>query len=175
MLLASACCHLRLRRFQLTLRLLHRRVRGSHAGRSRLQGGTGVNSDDGYIHPHRFIVGLGTLQAGLVLLHRDLKVLGIDLGNQGTGLDILVLIHVDLDHLSGNPGADLYQVTIHLCVVGVFVIRGVPPEEQRAHDKNRDHADDDEPALSLFPWRTVQILLVVVASLGTLFDGTCTA
>ena len=175
MLFASACCHLGLRRFQLTLRLLHRSVRASHAGGSRLQRGTGVNPDHRYIDPHRFIVGLGTLQAGLILLHRDLKVLGVDLGNQSAGLHVLILIHVDFDHLPGNPGADLYQVTIHLCVVGVFVIRGVPPKKQRAHDKNRDHADDDEPALSLFPRRTVQILLVVVASLGTLFDGTCTA
>ena len=87
----------------------------------------------------------------------------------------MILVHIDLDDLSGNTGADLYQVTIHLCVVGVFVIRGVPPEEQGAHDKNCNHADDDEAALSLFPRRTVQILLVVIASLGTLFDGTCTA
>jgi hypothetical protein len=50
----------------------------------------------------------------------------------------------------------------------------VPPKKQRAHNENRDHADHNESALAFFPRRTVQILLVVVASLGTLFDGTCT-
>ncbi len=168
--------YLGLRRFQLTLRLLHRRVGTAHPGGGRLQCGTGVNADDRYVYPHRFIVGLSALQAGLVLLHRHFKILGIDLSNQSTGLHVLILLHVDPDNLPGNPGADLDQVTIHLCVVGVFVIRGVPPEEQRAHDKNGDHADDDEPAPALLARRTVEILLVIVAGLGTLFfDGSCTA
>ena len=134
----------------------------------------GVYSDDGYIDPHRFIVGLGALQAGLILLHRHLKILRIDFGNQGAGLHVLILFDIDPDHLPGNPGADLDQVTIHLCVIGVFVIRGVPPEEQRAHDKNSDHADDDKPAPPLFSGRAIQVLIlrIVLASLRTLFDGT---
>ena len=84
----------------------------------------------GYIHPHRFIIGLSALQAGLILLHRHFEILRIDLRNQGAGLYVLILFDVDLDHLPGNPGADLDQVAIHLRVVGVFVIRGVPPEQQ---------------------------------------------
>ena len=136
----------------------------------------GVHSDDRHIHPHRFIVGLSALQAGLILLYRLIKIPGIDLSNQGPGLHVLVLLHVDPDHLPGHPGADLDQVAIHLCVVGVFVIRGVPPEEQRAHDQNSDHADDDEPAPPLLAGRAVEILLVIVAGLGTLFfHGSCTA
>jgi hypothetical protein len=104
-----------------------------------------------------------------------LKIPGIDLGNQATGLHVLILLHVDFDDLSGNPCADLYQVTIHLCVVGVLVVRGVPPEEQGAHDKNSDNADDDESPPPLLLGRatgTVQVLLVINASLGPLFDGT---
>jgi hypothetical protein len=88
----------------------------------------------------------------------------------------LILLHVDPNYLTGNAGADLYQVAIHLGVVGVFVIRGMPPKEQGAHHKNSDHTDKDEPAPPLLSGRVVQILLVVVAGLGTLFDGsTCTA
>ncbi len=163
--------------FQLPLRLLHRCVGRAHTGGGRLQGGAGVYPDDGYIDPHSFIVGLGALQAGLILLHRHLKIFRIDFGNQGAGLHVLILFDIDPDHLPGNPGADLDQVTIHLCVIGVFVIRGVPPEEQGAHDKNRDHADDDKPAPPLFSGRAIQVLIlrIILASLRTLYDGTCTA
>jgi hypothetical protein len=51
----------------------------------------------------------------------------------------------------------------------------MPPEEQGAHDKNSDHADDDEPPPPLLLGRvtgTVQVLLLIDASLGPLFDGT---
>jgi hypothetical protein len=142
----------------------------------RLQAGTGVHADDRHIHPHRFIVGLSALQAGLILLYCLIEIPGIDLSNQSPGLHILILLHVHPDNLPGHASTDLDQVAIHLCIVGVFVIRRVPPEEQRAHNQNSDHADDDEPPPPLLAGRTVEILLVIVAGLGTLFfHGSCTA
>jgi hypothetical protein len=88
----------------------------------------------------------------------------------------LVLIDIHPDNLARHPGADLYQVSIHLGVVRVFVIRGMPPEQQCAHNKHGDHADDDKAAPPLLTRKIVEILLVVVAGLGTLyFDGSCTA
>jgi hypothetical protein len=51
----------------------------------------------------------------------------------------------------------------------------MPPEQQRADNENGHDSDDDEPPLPLFPGRIVEILVVVVVGLGTLFDGSCTA
>ena len=51
----------------------------------------------------------------------DLIVLGVDLGDGLAGLDLLVVVDVDLDDLAGDARADLIEVAVDLGVVGVSV------------------------------------------------------
>jgi hypothetical protein len=42
----------------------------------------------------------------------------------------------------------------------------MPPEEQRDHDKKRDHADDNQPPFSFFGWgRRIMILIRILFAL----------
>jgi hypothetical protein len=136
---------------------------------------TGVDADDGHVDPRSFIAGLSALETGLILLYGYFEVFGVNFSDECPGLDQLVLLDVNVYDLPRYPGADLDQMAVNLGVVRVFVVRGVPPEQQGSHDENRHYPNDDEPPLPLFARRIVEILLVVVVGLGTLFDGSHTA
>ena len=71
----------------------------------------------------------GAGEVGLGLFEGDLVVLGIDLGDGLAGLDLLVVLDVDLDDLAGDAGADLVEVAVDLGVVGVFGEGGAPVED----------------------------------------------
>ncbi len=73
--------------------------------------------------------GLGAGEIGLGLLKGDEVILGIDLGDDLAGFDLLVVVDIDLDDLTGDPRADLEEVAVDLRVVGAFGEGGVPVEE----------------------------------------------
>ena len=88
--------------------------------------------------------GLGAGKVGLGLLEGDLIVLGVDLGDGITDLHLLVVLDVDLDDLAGDAGADLVEIAVDLCVIGVLGEGGAPVEDACADDKQDDDRDDDE-------------------------------
>ena len=71
---------------------------------------------------------------------------------------MLVLVHIDLGDVAIDARADLDKVAIDGCVVGVFVIGGVPPEEKSADQQHRDESDDDETAARAGAWNLRPLL-----------------
>ncbi len=129
----------------------------------------------------------GAGEVGLRLLEGDLVVLGVDLGDELAGLDLLVVVDVDLDDLAGDARADLVEVAVDLGVVGVFGEGGAPVEEGADDDQENDDGDDDELAprflagglgivtfgLALVVFSTI-FLLLVAGSFAAVLRLICT-
>ena len=136
----------------LGLRLFDLGLAAEHVGAGGLDGGAGLDAGDGDVDDGLLVLGLGVGEVGLGLLERDLRVLGVDLGDGIARVDELLLLDVDMDDLAGDTGADLVEVAVHLGVVGVFGEGGAPVEECGANDDHSDDDDDDELAPWNYPW-----------------------
>ncbi len=68
---------------------------------------------------HQIGAHLGELRLGLG--YRHLEGLGIQLEQRLTGLDLLVLIHIDLGHPAQHLGTDGHLVRLHIGVVGLDI------------------------------------------------------
>ncbi len=138
---------------------LHLRIRGQHVGVCRRKRAVGLDTRNRHVHPGRLVVGLGCFQIRLVLRHRYFVIVRIDLRDQSTGGDILVLFDGHVDDVPLDACADLDDVAIDLRVVGVFIERRMPVVEQRAHYQYGDDEEENEAA-SPFLLRILALLLI---------------
>ena len=60
---------------------------------------------------------------GLRARHRDLVVGRINLHQHRSRLDVLVVLHIELDDVPGDPRTDGVHVAVDLRVIGGFVAR----------------------------------------------------
>ena len=82
------------------------------------------------------------------------------------GLNLLVVVDVDLDDLPGDTRADLVEIAVDLGVVCVLGEGGAPVEDTRPDDKEDDDSDDDELAAGLFRRSVIFLWLVRVGPVG---------
>ncbi len=75
-----------------------------------------------------------------------LVVTGVEFDEQITLFDVLVVVHPDLGHQPGNPGADLMHVAGGVGVVGAFVCFLVVQEGQEPDDEQGEQDQRDEDA-----------------------------
>ena len=135
--------------FELLFGLLDAGLRAADIGAGRTQIAAGVDGGDGHGDIGRGGVGLGAGKGCLRVLDGDLVVAGIELGDDVAGLDELVLLDVDLEHLAGDARTYLDEVAVDLGIVSVFAEGGAPPEtggDEREHDEDND---EDAPAPGL--------------------------
>ena len=137
------------RRVQLLFRLPHAGLRAAHIGIGRTQIAAGIHGGNRHIHVGRRGVGLGARQSRLGVLHSDLIISRVQLGNRVAGLHHLIFIHVNLGHLACNARADLDQVAVHLRVVGAFAIGRAPPQADGNQRQYHNHGNDDASAAGL--------------------------
>ena len=86
----------------------------------------------------------------LRLRHRDFIIFRIDLDQHSAFLHVLVVIHVDLDHIAGNARADGVEVNIHLGVVGRFITAEIAPQEDGRRQATSTTIGDQNAILRLF-------------------------
>jgi hypothetical protein len=67
----------------------------------------------------------GLAQIGLGLLQGNPGIRGVDLDDRLTFLDDLRIVRIDPDDGARDLGCDLHDVTVHVGVVGIYVIAGV--------------------------------------------------
>jgi len=70
---------------------------------------------------------------GFCLIDRDFIVFGIDLDKHRAFLNVLVIVHIHLDYVTGNAGADGIKVSVYLRIVSGFIAAQVSPQEVPAH------------------------------------------
>ena len=144
--------HAGVRRRQLLLGLRHAGLRAAHIGVGRAQVAAGVDGDDGHIDIGCRGIRPGAGQRGLGVLHRDLVVPGVEVGDRVAGLHHLVLFHVDLGHLAVDARAHLDQVAVDLRVIGILAVGGAPPDAEgnQRHHHNRGHKHAPAAGLRLY-------------------------
>jgi hypothetical protein len=133
--------HLGVSGLELLLRQLDAGLGAGQIGVGRAQLAAGVDAGDWHID-----VGGGcrSLRAGegcLGILHGDLVIGGVQLGDHVARLDHLILIDIDLGDLSGDARTDLDQVSVDLGVVRVFTKCRTPPE---THGNQRQDGNHDQ-------------------------------
>ncbi len=136
--------------------------------------GAGGGAGDGDVGESLLVRGDGAGEVGLRLLEGDEVVLGIDLGDDLAGLDLLVVVDVDLDDLAGDARAHLKEVAIDLSVVGALREGRVPVEERADDDEENDDGDDDVFAAGLLGRSfdlviLVALVLAIVATVAALW------
>ena len=77
-----------------------------------------VHRGDGHVRALSGGDGLVVGQRRLGIRHRHLVVVGIELGEDGAGLDVLVVVHPHAAHIAGDARADRIHVSVDLRVVG---------------------------------------------------------
>ena len=108
-----------------------------------MQGGAGVRRGDGHAHLRGGGGGRGRGKRCLGVLDGDVEVGRIKIGDGVSGLDLLVLLNVDRQHVAGDARADLEKVAVNLRVVGVLGEGGAPPDADRDNDKDDEDEDED--------------------------------
>ena len=88
--------------------------------------------------------GFGVGQLCFGLIQRNLIILRIDFGEHRSGFHFLVVVHVDVNHVTGNARAERHQVSIHLRVVGRFVGLEIFVSEKTADEQHQRDHDRDE-------------------------------
>ena len=141
--------HVGPRRGQLLLGLPDAGLRAAHVGIGRAQVAAGVDSDDRHIDVGRRGIGPGAGQRGLGVLHRDLVVAGVEVGDRVARLHHLVLFDVDLRNLAADARAHLDQVTVDLRVVGILAVGGAPPDAEGDEHDHHNRCNQDAPAAGL--------------------------
>ena len=138
---------LRARLSHLRLRLLNARTRLDHGG-LRLE--------------H---LRLGLIETGLAALERHLVVAGVELDQQSTLFDVLVVIHPDLGHQPRNARADLMHVPGSVSVVGALVDFFVVIKRDGGDHENRQHnqGNDDPQERSEEPFYLARLFVFFVA------------
>ena len=78
------------------------------------------------------------ISLGFVVGH--LIVGGIDFNQHRPGLNVLIVLDVELDDMAGDAGADGIHVAVDLSVVGRFVAAHVSVNE-KSHDQKNDDSN----------------------------------
>ncbi len=88
----------------------------------------------------RLGLGLICLSAG----KRHFEVAAVETGEDGSGLNLFVLTHVDVQDYATDFGRDGHDVAVYLRVVGRFAAARIPPP--RGDDGDCHHHRDRDPA-----------------------------
>ena len=81
----------------------------------------GIHRSDGDVHAGSDSSGLRILKVGLGTFVSDLIIRGIDFDQHGSRRHVLIVLHIELDNVAGDAGADRIDVAIDLGIVGRFV------------------------------------------------------
>ena len=104
-----------------------------------------VDGSDRNVHARGDGGGLGIFKVRLGALESDLIVGRIDFYQHRSRLHVLVVLHVELDDMSGDAGADGIDVAVDLSVVGGFIAGEVAIGEESRNHKHNDGDDDRDP------------------------------
>ena len=113
--------HLPMCRRQLRLGLRNG-SRTRHSLAARTQVAAGINRSDRHIHFAAAAAACALANAAFAFSTATSKSRGSSSAIGISCLHLLVFVHIDMDHLAGNAGADLDQVPIDLRIIRVFVI-----------------------------------------------------
>ena len=119
--------HACLRSLELLFRLFHPGVRARYVGVCGAQITAGIDGDNRDVDIGRICVGHGAGQRGFGVLYRNFVIAGVQLGYGRARMHELVLRHIHLEHLTADARAHLDEMAIHLRVVGILAVGGVPP------------------------------------------------
>src|SRR5215471_19032826 len=87
----------------------------------------------------------GTGEVGPCFVDSDFVISRIDLDQQRSFLNELVITHIHFDHMTCNAGADGVEVNIHLSIVGRLEAREPSPKKDSAHNQQQSRQYKKNP------------------------------